>query len=139
MPPRILCSEKRDYSWSGLSKYVPKKSRKITEDLTTQPVDCCEVKGNSTEDTFLDLQEKYGDGSYMNESLDESNEGIMSLEKVINPSRWDHSVLVSKVKSNFKEAGKGTFLGLPNKNDAGMYRNVSCDDSEEGTMCFMQA
>lgn len=153
-----LCSDKRDYNSSGLSRYVPKKSRKISEDLTSEPVDCSEkgiydsrldhsvlgseAKSNSKEargeDTFLDLQEKNDAGSYMNDSFDESSEGIMSLEKGINASRWDHSVLGSKGKGNFKEAEKGTFLRLQYKNDAGMYRNVSCDDSGEGIICFMQ-
>lgn len=153
-PPRILCSEKRDYNSSGLSKYVPKKSRKTSEELTCQPVDSSEMgidssildseaKGNSREardGTFLGLQEKNDAGSYMSESFDDSNEGIMSLEKGIDASRWDHSVFGSKMKGNFKEAGQGTSLRLQDKNSAGMYSNVSSDDdSSEGIICFMQA
>ncbi|KAG7581770.1 Regulatory protein RecX [Arabidopsis suecica] len=117
--PRILCSDQRDYSSSGLIsgliKYVPNKSRKITQDLTSQPLDVTrldhsvlgsQVKGNSKEardGTFLDLQEKNDTGSYMNVSCDDSDEGIMSLDKGINASRWDHSVLGSKVKEETGE------------------------------------
>ncbi|KAG7577059.1 Regulatory protein RecX [Arabidopsis thaliana x Arabidopsis arenosa] len=138
--PRILCSEQRDYSSSGLIKYVPNKSRKITQDLTSQPLDVTrldhsvlgsQVKGNCKEardGTFLDLQEKNDTGSYMNVSCDDSDEGIMSLDKGINVSRWDHSVLGSKVK---EETGEGTDLHLRDKNDAEIYSDASCDDSNE--------
>ncbi|KAG7581771.1 Regulatory protein RecX [Arabidopsis suecica] len=90
--PRILCSDQRDYSSSGLIsgliKYVPNKSRKITQDLTSQPLDVTrldhsvlgsQVKGNSKEardGTFLDLQEKNDTGSYMNVSCDDSDEEL---------------------------------------------------------------
>lgn len=145
--PRILCSDQRDYTSSGLIKYVPNKSRKITQDLTSQPLDVTrldhselgsQVKGNCKEardGTFLDLQEKNDTGSYMNVSCDDSDEGIMSLDKGINASRWDHSVLGSQVK---EETGEGTVLHLRVKNDAEMYSDASCDDSNEG-ICFMQA
>ncbi|CAL9220641.1 unnamed protein product [Arabidopsis halleri] len=138
--PRILCSDQRDYSSSGLIKYVPNKSRKITQDLTSQPLDVTrldhsvlgsQVKANSKEardGTFLDLQEKNDTGSYMNVSCDDSDEGIMSLDKGVNASRWDHSVLGSKVK---EETGEGTVLHLRVKNDAEMYSDASCDDSNE--------
>ncbi|CAE5967091.1 unnamed protein product [Arabidopsis arenosa] len=138
--PRILCSDQRDYTSSGLIKYVPNKSRKITQDLTSQPLDVTrldhsvlgsQVKGNSKEardGTFLDLQEKNDTGSYMNVSCDDSDEGILSLDKGINASRWDHSVLGSKVK---EETGEGTVLHLRVKNDAEMYSDASCDDSNE--------
>ncbi|CAA7016330.1 unnamed protein product [Microthlaspi erraticum] len=141
-PARILCSEKRDYSSSGLSKYVPKKSRKTSEELTYQPVDISEIgidasilgsEAKARDGTFLDLQEENDAGSYMNESFDDSNEGVMSLEKGINASRWDHSVFGSKMKGNFKEAGEGTVSRLQDKNNAGMSSSVSTDDesSEE--------
>ncbi|ESQ48699.1 hypothetical protein EUTSA_v10020892mg [Eutrema salsugineum] len=149
-PPRILCSDKRDYNSSGLSRYVPKKSREIGEELTSQPVDTSEkviyasrfdhsilgseAKGNikeAREGIYLDSQEKNGSGSYMNESFDDSNEGVMSLGKSITAGRWDHSVLGSKVKGDFKEAGEGTCSHLQDRNDAGMHRSLSCDDSRE--------
>lgn len=157
--PRILCSEQRDYSSSGMIKYVPKKSRQISENLTSQSVDgsekgICngsrldnsvlrsEVKGNgkeAKEGTFLDLQETNDAGSYMNEVCDDSNEGIVSLDKGINASRWDHSGLGLKVKNNIKKTAEGTFLHLPDNSDSGIYCDASYDDSNEGIMCFMQA
>jgi SOS response regulatory protein OraA/RecX len=138
-----LCSEQRDYCSSGLTKYVPKKSRKITEDLTSQQFDVTrvdhsvlgfQVKGNSKEardGSFLDLQEENDTGSYTNVSCDDSDEGFMSLDKGIDASRLDHSVLGSKVKANIKETGEDTDFHLRDKNDADMYSDVSCDDSND--------
>ncbi|KAG2317884.1 hypothetical protein Bca52824_021006 [Brassica carinata] len=147
VPPRILCSEKRDYSSSGLSRYVPKKSREISEELTSQPLDSSEkgtnasrwdhsVSGDSKpnnkearEDVYMDLQERNDAGSYMNVSLDSSDEGVMTLEKGMSAGRWDHCV--PGPKGNFREAGAGTYSHPQGKNDAGTFRNVSSDDSGE--------
>ncbi|KAJ0242416.1 Regulatory protein RecX family protein [Hirschfeldia incana] len=148
MPPRILCSaEKRDYTSSGLSRYVPKKSRGVSEQVTSQPLDTSEKGTNASsldqsvsesikpngdskearKDMYMDLQERTDDaGSYMNVSLDGSDEGTMSLEKGMSAGRWDHCVPGSK--GNFREAGAGTYSHLKVKNDAGMFSNVSCDD-----------
>ncbi|CAH2053840.1 unnamed protein product [Thlaspi arvense] len=137
--PRILCSEKRGYNSSGLCKYVPEKSRKSSEESTSQPVRLdhsireSEAKGNdkeTREGTCLDLQEKNSAGSYMNDPFDYSNEGLMSLEKGIIASRWDRSVLGTKSKGSSKEARKGTFLDLQEKNDGGSYMIESFDDSD---------
>lgn len=149
LPPRILCSEKRDYNSSGLSRYVPKKLREISEEVTSQPLDSPQKEGinasrcdhsvsgskpnkeEARDDLYMDLQERNDAGSYMNVSLHGSNEGVMSLEKGMTAGRWDHCVLGPKGSSNFREAGAGTHSHLQVKNDAGMFRNVSCDDSEE--------
>lgn len=128
--PRILCSGQRDYSSSGIIKYVPKKSRKISEDLTSQSVDGSEkgIYNGSRLDHSVLRSEVKGNGKE-----------AMSLEKGINASRWEHSVLGLKMKDNINETGDGTFLHLPDKNDAGMYCDVASDDSNEGIMCFMEA
>ncbi|EOA30979.1 hypothetical protein CARUB_v10014125mg [Capsella rubella] len=104
--PRILCSEQREHYSSGLVKYVPKKSRKIGEDLTSQPfVDSSEkgihaggldhnvlgslLKCNSeeaTERTLSGLKDTHVAGSYMNvvsgddsdEELEESSNEVTS-------------------------------------------------------------
>ncbi|CAN8259521.1 unnamed protein product [Cochlearia groenlandica] len=152
---RIARFERRDYNSSGLSRYVPKKSRNICEESTSQLVDssekgrfvgrldhsvmlASEAKGNikeACEDTILDLQENNDDVSSMNESFDESNEGVMSLEKVVNASRLDHSELLrSEAKGNSNEAGESTFLDLKEKNDAGSYTSESFDDTKDGSM-----
>lgn len=149
LPPRILCSEKRDYNSSGLSRYIPKKLREISEEVTSQPLDSPQKEGinasrcdhsvsgskpnkeEARDDLYMDLQERNDAGSYMNVSLHGSNEGVMSLEKGMTAGRWDHCVPGPK-GSNFREAGAGTHSHLQVKNDAGMFKNVSCDDSEEG-------
>ncbi|KAF8052431.1 hypothetical protein N665_1559s0003 [Sinapis alba] len=152
VPPRILCSEKRDYNnSSGLSRYVPNKSK---EELTSQPILDSSEKGTNAasrcdhssvsvskpnnkeawEDIYMDLQDRTDAGSrYMNvsSSLDGSNEGIiMSLEeKGMSAGRLDHCVPVSKGNNFIRKAGAGTYSQLHGKNDAGlMYRNMSCDD-----------
>ncbi|XP_010487074.1 PREDICTED: uncharacterized protein LOC104765101 [Camelina sativa] len=131
--PRILCSgEQREYYSSGLFKYVPKKSRKIGEDLTSQPVvDCSDNKGrldhsvlgsqltgNNSEEaregTFLDLKDINVAGSYMNivssdddsdEELEESSYEVGSSWKKGSTTR-QHKQAYDKVKVDMKEAGK---------------------------------
>lgn len=133
LPPRILCSDKRDYNSSGLSRYVPKKLREISEELKTQPLDSSDKGINASrwdpsvpgskanekearEEIYMDLQERNDAESYMNVSLHGSNEGVMSLEKGMAAGRWDHCVP--------GPAGAGTHSHLKGN-------NVSCDDSEE--------
>lgn len=148
--PRILCSEQRDYSSSGMIRYVPKKSRNISEDLTSRSGDGSEkgiyasrldhsvlgpqVKGNKKAGTFLDSQGKNDPASYMNVSCDDSDEGIMSLENGLNASG-----LGPGAKGNRKETGEGTFLHLQDINDAVMYCDASCGDSNEGIICLWLA
>lgn len=153
--PRILCSsEKRDYNSSGLSRYVPKKSREISEQVTSKPLDSSEksvnasrwdrsvsesikAKGNTKEakeeDLYMDLQDRNdAGGSYMDVSFDGSNEGItMSLEKGMSAGRWDHCVPEGPKGDFTREGGAGTYSHPQGKNDAGTFRNVSCDDSGE--------
>lgn len=132
LPPRILCSDKRDYNSSGLSRYVPKELREISEELKTQPLDSSDKGENASrwdpsvsgskakddrEEIYMDLQERNDAESYMNVSLHGSNEGVMSLEKGMTAGRWDHCVP--------GPAGAGTHSHLKGN-------NVSCDDSEEG-------
>ncbi|CAN6968415.1 unnamed protein product [Brassica oleracea var. botrytis] len=145
LPPRILCSDKRDYNSSGLSRYVPKKLREISEELKSQPLDSSDKGENASrwdpsvsgskakddrEEIYMDLQERNDAESYINVSLHGSNEGTMSLEKGMTAGRWDHCVPGPK-GSNSREAGAGTYSHLEVKNDSGTFRNVSCDDSEE--------
>lgn len=59
------------------------------------------------------------------------NEGVMSLEKGMIVGRWDYCVLGFK-GSNFREVGVGMYFYLQVKNDVGMFKNVFCDDFEEG-------
>ncbi|CAH8348977.1 unnamed protein product [Eruca vesicaria subsp. sativa] len=134
--PRILCSEKRDFNSPGLSRYVPKKSREISEDSPEKNKNASRwdhsVSGckEAREDIYMDLQERNDAKSYMNvSSLDGSNEGVMSLEKGMTAGRWEHCVPGSK--GNFIEAGAGAYSHLQGKNNAGTFSNVSSDDSEE--------
>ncbi|XP_010465150.1 PREDICTED: uncharacterized protein LOC104745568 isoform X2 [Camelina sativa] len=127
--PRILCSgEQREYYSSGLFKYVPKKSRKTGEDLTSQPVvDCSDNKGRldhsvlgsqlngnseeAREGTFLDLKDINVAGSYMNvvssddsdEELEESIYGVESSWKKGSTTR-KHKQAYDKVKVDMEEA-----------------------------------